>query len=465
MSIRVLLCFLFVFGFSLYAWRNYFPALCASVLLMAFLQHPDMPKSLAGIQGLNLWNILFLNIFLAWVRQREASGGQWDLPPLFLKLFILFATVIFLGFVRTVLEPSKWWYESFMSSFSEYVVNNLKWLLVCILFFDGSRTRERVQAGLFCVVFVYFLLAVQVIRWVPLQFALGGGEDFSRIAYKMVQREIGYNRVTLSMVLGGASWASLCLLPIFKSKPIRLFLFLSAGTITIGQALTGGRTGYVSWAAVGLMLSLFRWRRFLVIIPVAIIAVFTFLPGVRDRLLMGTKAQGAGSQQVDTATMTSGRTIIWPEVIKKIKDAPFIGYGRLAMRRTGLTDWLQEEMEEDFGHPHNAYLEQLLDNGVIGFFGVLPLYFLLGRCSLTVLRDRSDPLFAATGGVACALLFALLVGSMGGQTFYPRESAVGMWAALGLLLRVQLQQTKSRLSGLELFEQPSAIPESMTCPV
>ena len=51
-------------------------------------------------------------------------------------------------------------------------------------------------------------------------------------------------------------------------------------------------------------------------------------------------------------------------MIEKIKEAPLFGYGRLAMRRTGLSAFLMEQLGESFPHPHNAYLEQLLDNGV-----------------------------------------------------------------------------------------------------
>jgi hypothetical protein len=45
---------------------------------------------------------------------------------------------------------------------------------------------------------------------------------------------------------------------------------------------------------------------------------------------------------------------------------------------------------------------------------------------------------AAIGGVATSLLLALLIAGFGSQSFYPREGAVGMWCALGLLMRLRL---------------------------
>jgi len=44
---------------------------------------------------------------------------------------------------------------------------------------------------------------------------------------------------------------------------------------------------------------------------------------------------------------------------------------------------------------------------------------------------------------------------MGSQTFYPREGSVGMWAAIGLLLRVWVERKKSRMTGEPLFGERS----------
>jgi len=43
---------------------------------------------------------------------------------------------------------------------------------------------------------------------------------------------------------------------------------------------------------------------------------------------------------------------------------------------------------------------------------------------------------------------------MGGETFYPREGAVGMWAAIGLLLRVAVERQKAVEENTRLFGEP-----------
>ena len=59
MSIRVIFAAIFVITLSVHAWRrSWFVSACGAILMMAVNEHPDMPKSIAGVPGLNLWNVL-----------------------------------------------------------------------------------------------------------------------------------------------------------------------------------------------------------------------------------------------------------------------------------------------------------------------------------------------------------------------------------------------------------------------
>lgn len=138
---------------------------------------------------------------------------------------------------------------------------------------------------------------------------------------------------------------------------------------------------------------------------------------------------------------------MWPYVIEEIKKAPLIGYGRLAMVRTGLSDEMTEELRDTFSHPHNAYLEILLDNGVVGLCCVLPLYYMVLRRSISLFVDRDDIIFEVAGGVALSLIVALLIAGTGAQTLYPREGVIGMWAAIGVALRVWVEREWFHASG------------------
>lgn len=461
MSIRVILCLLFVLGFSIYAWRNWFASLCASIFLMAFLEHPDMPKNIADIQGLNPWNFLMLNVLLAWQRHRRREGLRWDLPKYLNLLAAGYIFVIVIGVARMLMDMEPLRTSEFDDlgiawAISDCLINSIKWVLPGVLLFDGCRTRRRTMIGLTVALSVYFLLALQVIKHMPLRYVAANGAELSRAANKLLVRSIGYHRVNLSMMLSGASWAMLTALVLVKTRRVQLIIIAAAAAIALGQALTGGRAGYVTWGVLGVILCLIRWRRLLPVIPLTLLAVCVFLPGVRDRMLQGFgSGSGPIKTQTDTYEITSGRTIAWSYVIPKIHESPLFGYGRQAMIRTGTYQKILDDYSggETFPHPHNAYLEMLLDNGLFGFLLVIPLYAALVVLSLRVLMDRSDPLFAAVGGVCFSLLLALLIAGMGSQSFYPREGSVGMWAAIGLMLRVFVERERSRLTGAALFEE------------
>jgi O-antigen ligase len=297
------------------------------------------------------------------------------------------------------------------------------------------------------------------------------GDELAARSTKIISKEIGYHRVNLSVMLAGASWAILAARGLTGTFTARALVTVAAGAVVYAQALTGGRAGYGTWAVVGVLLSLLRWRRYLLAIPLVVGMIVTFVPAARDRMLQGftedTRDTSAylesqrGSPDPDAPddyTITAGRTLIWPYVVEKIGQAPFFGYGREAMQRTGLAAFLLEELGEVFPHPHNAYLQWLLDNGLVGFVLTMPFYVMVLVVSASLFRDSRSPVFVAGGGAALALVLALLIGAFGSQTFYPREGAVGMWAAIGLMLRAATERRRAVALARGLNRTGPAVP-------
>ena len=434
-----------MFGLAAYAWRDWFKALCGLVVIMAVIQHPDMPKSILGIQGLNVWNLVLLSVVLAWLDARRRERLRWDLPGYVAVLFLLYMSVVVLSFLRLLpnldLLPSS---VTVGSLVSEQLVNSVKWVIPGLLLFDGCRSRQRFNWAVLATLAVYVLLAVQVIKWMPIDYATSGAALEARSS-KILANEVGYHRVNLSMMLAGASWAIFACRALTRGFWGWLTVAFFALVAFFAQSLTAGRTGYATWAVIGMVLCLLRWRRYLLLAPVAVIVVMVAVPGAVERLTQGfgESDELMGDDGVDEYAVTSGRNLIWPYVIAKIGERPVFGYGRMAMKTTGLTDFLWLELREGFPHPHNAYLEMLLDNGFVGLVLVLPFYLMVLGKGFTVFRDARSPVFMAAGGMALALVLSLLVAGLGSQTFYPREGSVGMWCAIGLLLRVDRERVRA----------------------
>jgi len=430
---------------------------------MSIIEHPDMPKSILGIQGLNLWNILLAMILLAWlVNGRSKEGLVWDMPRHITILLFLYLTIILLSFARMIGDQEALIQFAYRSAteapttaglFSEHIINSVKWIIPGLLLFDGCRSRSRFLLALVSILTVYLLLGVQVIKWMPMSSAISGAQLTER-SLKILSKEVGYHRVNLSMMLAGASWAVYATRPMIRNKGLTYFIVAVSIVIFYAQALTGGRTGYVTWGVVGLILCTVRWKKYLLFAPILVIAIIALLPSTLERMTQGFSeesidynsrvddAQKIEVEGVDMYTVTAGRNVAWPYVLDKIHEAPLFGYGREAMKRSGITTYLWEELGESFPHPHNAYLEWTLDNGLMGLLPVMLLYLILIKYSFMLFRDSISPTCNTIGGVSLALILALLIASMGSQTFYPREGSVGMWCAIGLLLRVYVERSR-----------------------
>ena len=444
MSIRLTALYLMVAGLSIYAWKDWFKSLCGLILIMAIIHHEDMPSNMFGIQGFNVWNIMFLSILLAWASNRQRQGLIWDMPRHVSILLSLYLGVIVVGFLRAVVDRSHIEWYPLKDLISEELINTVKWVFPAVLLFDGCRTRKRVMAALICILVMYFVLSAQVVKRMPWESALGGaGERIQRTRLKICGG-IGYSAPNLSTILAGASWGMFAALPLVRKRRHTLAILAAAGMIAFGQALTGGRAGYAAWGATGLMLCLLRWRKYLLLGPVLVILLPILLPGTVDRLLYGFgKTDAAGQEMVDDYEVTSGRTLIWPHVIDEIGESPVIGHGRLAMNRTGLSDKMMAEMGESFPHPHNMYLQTLLDNGVLGSIPILLFWGTLLFYSARLFRSPNR-LYAAVGGLSLALMLAQLFAGIGSQYFYPTESTLTVWAAMLLALRVHVEEGRAQ---------------------
>jgi O-antigen ligase len=459
-----------VAGLSIYAWKDWLKSLCGLILMMAVIHHEDMPTNMFGIQGFNMWNVLFAMVAVAWAANRRRQGLVWDLPRPAAVLLLLYLGVILVGFLRAVFDRSHIENYPLGSLISEELINTIKWVLPGVILFDSCRTRKQVLSALACLLIMYLLLSAQVVKRMPLESARGGSDvNIQRIRLK-VCTAIGYSSCDMSTALAGASWGMLAALPLAGKKKYRLLLLAAAGFIAFGQALTGGRAGYVAWGAVGLALCLLKWRKQLLLAPVVLILLPILLPGAAERMLYGFgKVDASGQETVDDYEVTSGRTLIWPHVIEKIGESPAIGFGRMAMLRTGLSAFLVQTYGESdaFPHPHNMYLETLLDNGVVGSTPILLFWGTMGLYSAKLFRSRNR-LYSAVGGLTLALILAQLVAGLGSQHFYPRESTMCLWMAMFLALRVYVEETRARMSrtGVEdLWNAPMPVREMTEIPL
>ena len=449
--IRYTLLWLFVFGLIRYAWKDWCKALAILIVLLAVLERPDMPKQMFGIQGLNPFNLTLAGILAAWVGSRGREKYSWDLPRWLTVLFVCYVGIMLISTARLLADPSylvvfqttAFKVLSMRSIVSDYVINTFKWIIPAVLLAYGCRGEERQKWMVAAAVGMYVMLAYLVIGQMPLGYLLDG-EALQKRAAAVLQRRVGYHRVDLAMMFAGAAWAILAARPAFKTPLVRNGLVALSGFTVLGLVLTGGRTGYGAFCVVGLTLSLLKWRRNLLILPVAVACLLLFAPAISQRMLQGFGNDGDRDEQA----ITSGRNFVWPHVIRKIREGPAVGFGRQAWVRTNLRMEVTTMTGEGVGHPHNAYLEFTLDNGALGLAILLPLYGLILLKLVGMFRARDNPMVAAVGGMGLALTLAYLIAAFGAQTFYPTESSVPMFCVIALAMRVAADARVAQATGV-----------------
>ncbi|MBL3601208.1 MAG: O-antigen ligase family protein [gamma proteobacterium endosymbiont of Lamellibrachia anaximandri] len=464
--IRLTLLYMIVLFFCGYAFKDWYKSLCVLIALMAVVEHPDMPKTILGIQGLNLWNLLLIFVVMGFLGKKGEEKLKWDMPKFLTLLLWIYLGFVLVGFYRLITDLSVVnGYQLFvgrealstMDVISERFINTLKFMAPAVLVFYGCNSEERMRLTMGAILIVYFLIAIQVIKAMPVMaIASGSGDKLTRLSLEIMNKEVGFHRVDVSMMLAGGSWAIFSARMLMPSKPKALFIWFASFIAFFGQALTGGRTGYGTWGVIGLVMGIFKWRKLLVLGPIFLIVVVMLIPATRDRMMQGftedsvdtneqAEAEGlTGSEdgQPDWYTITAGRSVAWPFVIDKIEESPWWGHGREAMQSTGISEFLWDYLHEGFPHPHNAYLQWTLDNGYIGLAVVLFFYLYAIKASLSIFRDKRSDYFTAVGGIAFSLIAAHLIASVGSQTFYPRESSVMMLSAMFLMLRLFAQRKK-----------------------
>jgi len=467
--IRITLLTLLIAYLSVYAWKDWFRAACWLVLLMTIFQHPDMPKAIGGVPGLNHWNFLFVNTVLSWLSNRKKEKLIWEMPKFINTLLFIYGFFIILSVIRYLYDHSGLLalFEvtgspapRMMNDINEYLINCFKWVLPSMIIFDGCRTRKQYNFALGALALMFILLALQVVKSMKLGSLTLSGDALQYKALKIISDSVGYHRVNVSMMMSGAFWLVFCIKELLSTKYYWYFILPSCFIIFLAMALTGGRTGYGTWAVLGAFYCLFKWRKYILLAPLVYISIIAFAPSTVERLSFGFSSEESAQSQplnghqdiefegeeVDLYEVTSGRNLAWPLVWDSIKEAPFFGYGREAMANIGITLRMREMYGkfDSFPHPHNAYLQWVQDNGFVGGIPVFLLYFIFLKYSWSLFRDNSEKIYIATGGVSFALLMSFFIASVGSQTFYPREGAVGMWVGIGLLLRVYIERNKKR---------------------
>jgi hypothetical protein len=211
-----------------------------------------------------------------------------------------------------------------------------------------------------------------------------------------------------------------------KRPRMRLFLLLTLGMLGGALLLTFSRAAIAGAVVVGGLFLMWKFNAktlSLFLIALMLAALFG-AEALYSRLTLGF---GEGADAVSAGRIDG----IWLPLLPELAKSPLWGNGLNSIL------WSFPMVNEGMtraGHPHNAYLEALLDMGIVGFALLMAYYVHVWKgfralCSRPGLNDELRGLFQG----ASAALIAFSVTCMVGSSLRPEPESAYLWIAIGLM--------------------------------
>jgi hypothetical protein len=408
------------------------------ILLLPISRSNVFPHEMLGVTGLNPLNLLLLGTLAAYLLHGlfDGSLGRFVPRPL-LWLYvvpIVIAGIVgsrHLGEIPPVLFNKLIEFDSATGYFRDVVLKPLSIVVFALLVGAAVSRSEKPER---------FLVPMLISTWVMVAlifgFVLQSGISLGMLG-SSEEREflspLGMHANELGRLYAFAYAVLLFTWVEAKSPAFRLALLASMGLVTVALVLTFSRGAFLAFVLIHVLFLL--WRRnakTLIVFGVVAACVLFVLPeAVYDRVSTGF---GNGAASGENAISAGRIDHIWLPLLPEIPGSPIWGHGLGSilwsepMRRGPGTAILA------VGHPHNAYLQAVLDLGVVGLV-LLCAYFLHVWKGLR--RLSADPTIRPTlRGFylgAAAGLASLLVSYVTDSSLTPGPEQSFLWLAIGMM--------------------------------
>jgi len=412
-----------------------------AVLLILMLPISDsnlFPHALMGMTGVNPVNLLLAGTLISYVvRAGRGQAGRLLQP----QLIWLYVVPIIIGGLIGVFHVGE-----IVPVFMEELVINfhnepgyLRDMLMKPLFIPliallvGVSVARAEKAERFI---VPIALSVWIIALVEIVFVAVSGIKLGMLASPQMRGfflAIGLHANDLGRLFAIAYALLLFTWWEAKSPALKTLLFLTMGVLSLALLLTFSRGAFVGFLLVNALFLAWKFNAKTLALAIGAAAICAlFMPGyVYNRVLLGV---GESADAVSAGRIDG----IWLPLLPETLKSPIWGNG------LGSIMWsfpMQIGSMLVVGHPHNAFLETLLDMGVVGL-GLLLAYFLhvwrgfraLG--SNAFLSPEMRGFFqGATAGLMCFMITGLF-----GSSLRPESEAAYLWMAIGMMYGLQARR-------------------------
>ncbi len=407
----------------------------AGALLLLFMLPASasalFPHNLLGIKGLDPLNLLVLATLVSYVVHGRMRAAAPLVPKPLAWLYIVPIVAAGLIGMGRVGEIPSFFYEIGIVTFDTptlylliNVVRPLVMVGVALLIGAAAAQSQRPERFIIPIALsVWFICLIQIgfviIEGPSLATLASAGERTFYAPLGMHANDLGrLHLFALALLL--FVWAET------KRPGLRLFLLLTLGLLGIALLLTFSRASIAGAALVGAVFLVWKFNAKTLafsIIALTLVALFS-----ADALVLRlTRGFGEGADAVSAGRIEG----IWLPLLPEVAKSPLWGDG---LRSILWSFPMVNEAMTRAGHAHNAYLEALLDMGLIGLTLLMAYYVHVWRGMRALGRNAalSGELRGLFQGASAALVAFFATGLVG-SSLRPEAEASYLWVAIGLM--------------------------------
>jgi O-antigen ligase len=191
------------------------------------------------------------------------------------------------------------------------------------------------------------------------------------------------------------------------------------------------RTAYIT-TVLSIMLFLVLTKR-INIMPVVLIGILIASLSVFGSMVMERAGRGTDTTNKDVNVILAGRVdSIWVPLINEYVKAPkklILGKGRYSIIASDAKK--SGAILKGIAHPHNMYLEMIMDAGVVGLVFFIALYYKIVASALRksrLLKDDGLKNFLYSNIIS---IICFLAAGFSGRSFFPKHDNILIWVILG----------------------------------
>jgi hypothetical protein len=390
------------------------------------------PREMLGITGLNPFNLLLVGTLGSCLLQGLLDGSlRRFMPRPLLWLYIVPILIAGLLGSRHVDDIAP--YYHYLDDVIQFdnPAGYLSWmvfrplLMVVYALLVGAAVSKTAQPEKFLLPMLVSIWVMSAMVIVPVYLSGVALSELASSARGSLAKWLGLHENDLGRLYAVAYALMLFTWAESKDRGLKLALLASMGLTVVALMLTFSRGAFLGFIVVNFLFLI--WRRNATTLTygvlLAAVALFLLPEAVYDRVKYGF---GSGANSVSAGRIEGMWLPLLPEVLR----SPVYG--------NGLGSILWSEAARSgvvmVGHPHNAYLEALLDMGIAGLI-IFCAYFVhvwRGFRALSVDPALSPTLRGFYLGAAAALA-SFLISAITDSSLRPTSEQAFLWLAIGMM--------------------------------